>query len=59
MFFASVLTIGFGETSYQFLEDQGGQACVVIEGNGSIEGTLMVTLMVTLTDGTATGIRKV
>ncbi len=51
------ITVGFGETSYQFPEDQSGQACVVIEGNGSIEGLLFVTLTITLTDETATGMK--
>ncbi len=53
-----VITVGFGETSYQFPEDQGGQVCIVIEGDGSIEGTLTETLTITLTDGTATGKRN-
>ncbi|XP_064397086.1 uncharacterized protein LOC135343963 isoform X2 [Halichondria panicea] len=51
-----VITVGFGETSYQFPEDQGGQVCIVIEGDGSIEGTLTETLTITLTDGTATDV---
>lgn len=45
-------TVGFSETSYSFVENIGGQFCIVFEQGGT---EIDITLGISSMDGTATG----